>query len=341
MAQGFCDLAGLSFFGDGHGISGFVLDGVEEGCEIDIARLRRAVRRVSGEGAVNDIRILGGISRKTTYGGRLTLMFDGNEEGERQNPALLRPSTDDYSRAARFGLEGGRPPSIESLWPAAAAAGEVARQIIGQTHGIIVGSHLAVAGRVRDTLFDPVDISPLVLEGLDAEEYPMISKKSLAELKEEIREAAASGETLGAVIECAALMVPPGVGTPPGMALNGLAARLIFSLCGACGVEFGLGFDGGRLLGTRAVDPFVISGGRVATRNNHSGGVDGGITNGMPVVLRAAFLPSPAIGQSVDTVDMSVMDRAVIKSRRPDTLGAIKMGVLVEGCLSLCLMSLL
>lgn len=131
-----------------------------------------------------------------------------------------------------------------------------------------------------------------------------------AEMMEAILRAKAEGDSLGGIIECVAEGIPTGVGGAMFDGMEGRIAQLVFGIPAVKGIEFGAGFAASRLKGSENNDPFEINDGRVVTKTNNCGGILGGITNGMPLVFRAAIKPTPSIAKQQDTVDLNTMENA-------------------------------
>ena len=121
-------------------------------------------------------------------------------------------------------------------------------------------------------------------------------------MRVEIEKARLDMDSVGGIIECAAVGFPAGVGSPIYDGLENVISGIVFSIPAVKGIEFGLGFEAARLFGSQNNDAFYNDGGTVKTRTNHHGGILGGISSGMPIIFRAAFKPTPSIGKEQDTV---------------------------------------
>ena len=164
-------------------------------------------------------------------------------------------------------------------------------------------------GDISDTQYDPMCGATEALG-----EFPCVSPEAAELMKRSILDAAAEGDSLGAVIECAADGVPAGLGGPLFEGLEGRIASLAFAIPAVKGIEFGAGFDAARLRGSENNDPFVICGGRVATATNNAGGILGGISDGMPLVFRAAIKPTPSIAKAQRSVSLRDMTERELKN---------------------------
>jgi chorismate synthase len=132
-------------------------------------------------------------------------------------------------------------------------------------------------------------------------------------MEEAILKAKSEGDSVGGIIECTALNVPVGVGEPLFDSLDADMAKMLFNVPAVKGVEFGAGFDAARLRGSENNDPFAIRDGKIVTLTNNAGGVLGGLSSGMPIVVRTAIKPTPSISKEQKTVDLSKMEETTVK----------------------------
>jgi chorismate synthase len=137
--------------------------------------------------------------------------------------------------------------------------------------------------------------------------------KSAKEMEEAILKAKSEGDSVGGIIECTALNVPVGVGEPLFDSLDADVAKMLFNVPAVKGVEFGTGFEAARLRGSENNDPFAIRDEKIVTLTNNAGGVLGGLSSGMPIVVRAAIKPTPSISKEQKTIDLSKMEETTIK----------------------------
>jgi chorismate synthase len=166
---------------------------------------------------------------------------------------------------------------------------------------------------VQDDSFDPVNISGNDFNAIQRNTLPVLRREAGESMRLHIREAKEEGDSVGGVVECAAIGLPAGLGDPMFDGIENRIALIIFGIPAVKGIEFGSGFAGTVRRGSENNDSFYMDGDKVRTRTNHSGGILGGITNGMPVLFRAAFKPTPSIGIEQDSVTLTRRENAVLR----------------------------
>ena len=159
-----------------------------------------------------------------------------------------------------------------------------------------------------DRPFDPMGEEEETLAGIAAAEFPVLDGASGEQMKQRILAARSQGDSVGGVVECMAIGLPAGVGDPMFGGMESRLASALFGIPAVKGVEFGAGFAAARMTGWEHNDPYQVEEGRIVTQSNHAGGILGGITNGMPLVFRCAFKPTPSIAPEQDRVSLSQME---------------------------------
>ena len=139
---------------------------------------------------------------------------------------------------------------------------------------------------------------------LSKKQFPVLSKTAEEEMKNEIEKARADGDSVGGILESVISGVPAGVGEPWFDSVESIISHILFSIGGIKGIEFGKGFELADMLGSEANDPLTVEGGRITTTTNNNGGINGGITNGMPITVRCAVKPTPSIYKEQNTVSL-------------------------------------
>lgn len=175
-----------------------------------------------------------------------------------------------------------------------------------------MGSHILAIGEVNEDRFDPVEIDKEQLTSLREKDFPVLDPEIGLSMKQHILRIKEKEDSVGGIIETAVIGLPIGLGSPFFDSVESKVAHLLFSIPAVKGVEFGTGFELARMRGAEANDEFIIEKGLVQTETNHCGGILGGITNGMPVIFRTAFKPTPSIGRTQKTVDMAEMEKVDI-----------------------------
>ena len=191
-------------------------------------------------------------------------------------------------------------------------AGGICIQIL-EKKGIDIGAHIASIGSITDIAFDQVNIDGGTLRAIGESEFPVLSEDSGEKMREAIENARLDGDSLGGVVECAAIGVPAGVGDPIFDGVENRIASVIFGIPAVRGIEFGNGFNASLLRGSTNNDAYYMDGSKVKTRTNNHGGILGGITSGMPIVFRSAIKPTPSIAIEQDSISLSERENVKLK----------------------------
>lgn len=303
----------MTVFGESHGPAiGVVLDGLTPGLRVDKEFISRqlSLRRPSGRTDTarvekDEFTILSGEYQGYTTGTPLTIVIpnentrSGDYDSLRARP---RPSHADYTAQMKYhGFQDPRGGGHFSgrVTAAIVAAGAICLQAL-EEKGIKIGTHILSCGTVKDVSFSDFNAE---IDNLGNKTFPVISDVESAMI-EQITSAAAQGDSVGGVIQTAITGVPAGVGEPWFDSLEGVISRAVFAVGGIKGIEFGLGFGFSHKYGSQANDNFCMHDGKVATQSNNNGGINGGISNGMPIVFNMAVKPTPSIARTQQTVDM-------------------------------------
>ncbi len=314
MSSSFGRLFRITTFGESHGGGvGVVVDGCPPRLPISTEEIQRDLdRRRPGQSRLTTprqeddrVEILSGVFEGRTLGSPIGLLVrnrDARPEAYQEMKDLYRPSHADYTTEAKYGIRnwqgGGRASARETIGRVAAAA--IARKLLAQALGIEV---LAWVRRVHG-VEAKIDPESVLLEQVESNEVRCPEPSAAQEMAERIDAARRRGDSLGGVVECVARGVPAGLGAPVFDKLEAQLAGALMSLPASKGFEVGSGFDGTRLTGIEHNDPFLPGeDGRPRTASNRSGGIQGGISNGEPLVLRVAFKPTATIRQAQQTVD--------------------------------------
>ncbi len=303
----------ITTWGESHGDAvGVVVDGCPPQIEIDIADIQKELaRRRPGQSRIttqrresDEAQILSGVFEGKSLGTPIMIGVWNTDQRSKDYEHMrtkFRPSHADYTYQAKYGIRnwkgGGRASARETI--GRVAAGAIAKKILAQEFGVeIVGYVKHVSDLVADVDPETVtmpDVESTIVRCPDAD----IAERMI----ERIDEARKAGDTLGGVVEAVARNVPPGLGEPVFDKLEADLGRGVLSLPACKGFEVGSGFGGITMTGSTHNDPFYNEAGRIRTRTNYSGGIQGGISNGESIVIRAAFKPVATIMMPQETVD--------------------------------------
>jgi chorismate synthase len=328
MASSFGTLFRVTTWGESHGGAvGVVIDGCPPRLPLEESDVQAALdRRRPGQsdltttrGEADGVRILSGVLEGRTLGTPILLLVenkDARSEDYEAMKAVFRPSHADYTYQAKYGVRdwrgGGRASARETV--GRVASGAVAEKLLRLALGVeIVGW----VGQVAEIAAD-VDPSGVTRTGVDADPTRCPDPVAAKTMRERIESARRDGDSLGGIVTLVARNVPVGLGEPVFDKLEADLARAMLSIPAAKGFEIGSGFGGTTLTGSQHNDPFTSSGGRIRTRTNRSGGVQGGIANGEEIFLRVAFKPTATIAKEQETVDVQGRAKKLAATGRHD-----------------------
>ncbi len=313
----------ITSFGESHGkCVGVVIDGCPAGLPLNEKDIQKEVdRRRPGEGAAatarkekDKVEILSGVMDGWTTGAPVCLLVrneDVNDSDYEKIKTRLRPGHADYTSHIKYGgfgdwRGGGR--FSGRITAAFVMAGAVARKLL-DTIGVEIAAHTVEIGGVAaapvefDDIKKKAEKDPLRCADPDA-------SKKMNDLITSMKDA---GDSLGGIIEGIARNVPVGLGEPVFDNLDGDLAKALLAIPAVKGVEFGAGFSAARMKGSENNDPFTLHKGKVVTATNNAGGILGGISNGMPLVVRVAFKPVSSIAIEQETVDIQKIEKAQLE----------------------------
>lgn len=324
--------AALTIFGESHGLSiGAVLDGLPSGEAIDWEAVKREMaRRAPGKNKMSTQRqekdafeVQSGFFNGYTTGTPLCAIIRNSDQHSKDYDQLrhvMRPGHADYSGKIRYGgfndYRGGGHFSGRLTAPLV-FAGAVASQILAR-RGIAVGSHILRLAGIADRPFQSTGEEAAMLQSLKEETLPVLDKEKAPLMEARIMAARDDFDSVGGVIECMVTGLPAGLGDPFFDSVESQVSHMMFSVPAVKGIEFGDGFALADLRGSQANDDFYYAAdGTVKTKTNHTGGINGGITNGMPVVFRLVVKPTASISQKQRTIDTDTKEDCdlVIKGR--------------------------
>jgi chorismate synthase len=355
MSSEFGKLLKISVFGQSHGPAiGVVVDGLPAGEPVDLEELYAFLnRRRPGRDGLSTPRketdiptFLSGLENGVTCGAPLCAVIQNSDQHSSDYSELRdkpRPGHADFTARVKWGgaadMRGGGHFSGRLTAPLCVAGG-IARQILAR-RGIFVGAHLAAVGAAADVPF-PLHPGAALFEAVAAKPFPVIDDEAGAEMQTAIQTAREAGDSLGGIVECAAVGLPAGLGDPMFDGVENRLAAALFGIPAVKGVEFGAGFAAARLQGSENNDPFTVEDGRIVTLQNNAGGILGGITTGMPLILRTAIKPTPSIARQQQTVSFSGMRETPLEIRgRHDPCIAHRAVPVVEAVTAAVLLDLL
>lgn len=356
MASQFGKHLSVSLFGQSHGNAiGVVVDGLPAGFPVEEDVLARFLaRRAPGRSPLTTPRaeadapeFLSGVVDGKTCGAPLCAVIRNTNTRSADYAELLdlpRPSHADYPAFVKYGgaadMRGGGHFSARLTAPLCIAGG-IALQMLA-ARGITVGAHLAAIGGEADDRFDPVHIDAATLRTVTEKPLPVLNDQAGARMADVIAAAAGEEDSVGGIVECAAVGLPAGVGDPMFDGMENRLAAALFGIPAVKGVEFGAGFAAAAMRGSEHNDPYRMENGRVVTETNNAGGIAGGITTGMPLLLRAAFKPTPSIGKPQRTVRLSTGENAPLTVRgRHDPCVVLRAVPCVEAATALVVLDML
>ena len=318
----------VQVFGQSHSpMIGAVIEGIPAGVVPDMDFISAFMARRAPGGALSTARkeadapqIVSGLNdRGATCGAPLCILIHNTDARSRDYDRLRdipRPGHADYTAAVKFSghndIRGGGQFSGRLTAPLC-FAGALALQLLKEK-GVAIRARVHSVAGIGDA---PVDLAHPPMDGLCPGPLPCVDPEAAARMAEAIEAARADGDSVGGVVECWATGLPAGLGEPMFDGVENRVARALFGIPAVRGVEFGLGFAAAGMKGSAHNDPFRVESGQVVTAGNNHGGALGGITSGMPLVVRAAFKPTPSIARQQPSVSLSRCEDAplVIQGR--------------------------
>jgi chorismate synthase len=347
------DSMGLMFrvtsFGESHGrCVGVVVDGCPAGLALAPSHIQVELDRrrpgqsslTTSRGEEDQVEILSGVFNGFTTGAPICMLVWNKDRDSSEYERMRwtpRPGHADWTARVRYGgfndYRGGGMFSGR-ITAGFVMAGAVAKRLLMESMGVEVLAHSKEIGGV---------VSPDVsVEGIranvDGNPARCGSPEAAEKMAEKILEAASEGDSVGGVVECLALNLPPGVGEPVFGALEGDLARALYAIPAVKAVEFGLGRGFSSLKGSESNDAYTLKNGEIMTETNNSGGILGGLSTGMPIRCTVTFKPTPSIGKKQKTVNLSTMKETTIEVKgRHDPCIVPRAVPVVEGMVAVVL----
>ena len=325
MKNTFGTSVAVTLFGESHGeYIGAILDGLAPGIQIDedyiahMLTLRRPAGKISTPRQERDAyKIVSGVLNGKTTGTPITILIP-NENVKSSDYAQLatvaRPSHADYAAQCKYhGYQDTRGGGHFSgrITAALVAAGAICKYALEQKD-IRIGTHVKRCAGISDRDFQNLQRD---VESLSQKEFAVLDESAEQEMRQAILAAAAEGDSVGGILETAIIGMPVGIGEPWFDSVESMLSHMLFSIPAVKGIEFGAGFSIADLKGSEANDPMKLENGTIITTTNNNGGVNGGITNGMPIIFRTAIKPTPTIFKPQNTVDFHTMTETVLEPK--------------------------
>jgi chorismate synthase len=333
------ELFKITSFGESHGkCVGIVVDGCPAGLALSEKDIQEELDKRKPEAGAGQttrseedkVEILSGVFKGFTTGAPLNLLVWNKDidSGEYEKSRFIpRPGHSDYTAFIKYGgyndyRGGGRFSGRVTI--GGVMAGAIAKKLL-KLSGIEVLACTIQIGQVQAGVSDPAAIRTNVYNN----PLRCADKSAIPDMSELIKQAAKEGDSLGGVIQGLVLNLPAGLGEPIYSTLEGEIAKALFSIPAEKGVEFGSGFAASEMKGSENNDPFVIRNGQIQTETNFSGGILGGISNGMPLIVNVAIKPTPSISRSQHSVNLQTMEKVELEVRGRHDICIVPRAVIV------------
>ena len=301
-----------------------MIDGITPGITVNnefietLLSRRRPYGKISTPRSESDpIEIKSGVFEGKTTGTPICIIIPNSDTHSKDYEAtrfLARPSHADYTANCKYhGFEDFRGGGHFSgrITAALVAVGGILIPAL-ESKGIKIGTHIKQIGSISDREFNDIENDISKLNNMD---FAVLDDEKSVKMTDEILKAREQGDSVGGILETAVTGLPCGLGEPWFDTVEGMLSHALFSIPAVKGVEFGAGFSLAGMYGSEANDSFEIKDGNIITKTNNSGGINGGITNGMPIVFRTAFRPTPTISKPQDTVNINTKENAVLEAK--------------------------
>ena len=346
----------ITIYGGSHDEQiGIIAEGMPKGFSVDTGELINFMkRRAPGQNLYSTARreadepvFLSGVSDSILDGETLhAVIYNTNQRSsDYSNLSFIpRPSHADFAARMKYGesvdLRGGGHFSGRLTAPMCIVGG-ICKQYLA-SRGIYVGAHVYCVGNEYDAAYDMVSLDKDTLLKSENSQFPVLDEHAGEKMRNIIEAARADGDSVGAIVECAAIGLPAGLGEHMFDGVEGRISAIVFGIPAVKGIEFGNGFECAHLRGSKNNDAFRTDGKRIFTATNNAGGILGGMTSGMPIVFRAAMKPTPSIYKEQDSVDMVSMTntRLTIQGRH-DPCVAIRAVPVFEAAMAIAITDML
>ncbi len=352
MSNVFGENIKITVFGQSHSPAiGVVIDGFPSGLKVDLDNINEFMARRAPGQKLTTMRkeadtpqfISGLNSDGKTCGAPICAVINNTDTRSKDYSNLLtvpRPSHSDYTSFLKYGeardVRGGGQFSGRLTAPLC-VAGALAIAWL-KDRGVKIGAHLYSVGKIKDDGYDAVNGQiPDNVNG-----FPAVNKLVAEKMQEEIEKARMDCDSVGAVVECKINGVPAALGDPMFDGVENRLAQMMFSIPAVKGFEVGAGFDVSGMCGSECNDQMSVRDGKIVTDTNNAGGINGGITNGMPITFKVGFKPTPSIAKSQKSVNINTLaeEELIIHGRHDPCIGVRAVPV-VEACAAIVIMDLM
>lgn len=347
----------ISIFGESHGSGiGVVMDGVPPGEPLDMQAIfafmaRRAPGRTpwsSQRREPDTPRVISGIYQGQTTGtpiGALIENMDARPRDYTDQADVLRPGHADFTGQMRY--RGANDPRggghfSGRLTAPLCFAGAICKQML-ERRGITIASRIRELGNIQDAPLDTARPNTQLLSGIGDKAFPVLDDSRGQQMIAAVEQAHLDGDSLGGIVQCFALGLPGGLGDPMFDGVESSLASIIYGIPAVKAVSFGDGFTASRRRGSENNDTFYVDdAGRLSTHTNHEGGINGGITNGMPVVFDVGIKPTPSISRPQPSVNVRTMQGATrVTHGRHDPCIVPRAAIAVEAAAAVAVLDLM
>lgn len=316
----------VTVFGESHGdYIGIVIDGLESGLEINFDLIDNELTKRRPKSIYSTSRqetdryqIISGLYNKKTTGAPLTFLIPNNNKISSDYENIYdipRPSHADYPAYIKF--NGNNDPRGGGMFSgrvtvAMMIVGAISKQILNQK-GIEIGSHILKLHHISDQQYPKTETNISLIKKLQTLDFPLIENSKEDMMRQIILDAKNSEDSVGGIVETIILNLPTGIGNPLFNSFESYFSSLLFSVPAVKGIEFGDGFDLTGHFGSEVNDQYQMTDSKVTTLSNHNGGVLGGMTTGMPVIIRCAIKPTPSIGKPQSSVNLKSNEQVTLE----------------------------
>lgn len=316
MKNNFGTNISMTIFGESHGpCIGITLDGLPAGFKINLERIKEDMEKRKAKGSIStqrheddEVEIVSGFFNGYTTGTALTILIQNKNTQSKDYSGIqyrLRPGHADFSAYEKYhGFQDYRGGGHFSgrLTAPIVAAGSICRQIL-ETKNILIGSHIEQLYALHDAPFsNNIDQLKKQIQTLNKKEFATLDEQVAQNMEQAILEAKNEQDSIGGILESAIINLPAGMGEPFFDSIESILAHLLFSIPAVKGVSFGAGFQMASKKGSEANDAFIMND-TIQTKTNNNGGINGGISNGMPIIIHTCIKPTPSIYKIQETVD--------------------------------------